>query len=213
MAVKCIVANQLISAVARTEAMDLRLTKKTESCFCRNTKRACCPLLRWFAFLSAHLFDASAGCRLLLHQNIVAQQRMLNRWKLLQSPSSSESCWKKVIQFFFSFISLRSAESVSKRKNSSIAYILLSLAALKEEWWSPLEFFQTPKSKWWCVCPARCFGRFLHFSCTSSLIPFILKRNDPAWRPDFPQLLSRLPVLPLWLLRSPPPRGRAFLHV
>lgn len=114
---------------------------------------------------------------------------------------------------FFLFLSLRSAESVSKRKNSSIAYILLSLAALKEEWWSPLEFFQTPKSKWWCVCPARCFGRFLHFSCTFSLIPFRLKRNDPAWRPDFPQLLSRLPVLPLWLLRSPPPRGRAFLHV
>lgn len=115
---------------------------------------------------------------------------------------------------FFSLLYLWEVQRVCQSERIQVLHTYFFLWQLWKKSDDPRwEFFQTPKSKWWCVCPAQCFGRFLHFSCTFSLIPFRLKRNDPAWRPDFPQLLSRLPVLPLWLLRSPPPRGRAFLHV
>lgn len=112
---------------------------------------------------------------------------------------------------FFYFLSQKCAER-AKAKIIQVLYIRFPLAALKEDWWSPSEFSQRPKSKWWCVCPPQCCGRLWHSSCTFSLIPFRLKRKELAWRPGFLQPLSFV-LFPLWLLPFPLAWGAAFLHV
>lgn len=113
----------------RAETLWIYVHKNRGEAVWRNTKRACCPFQRRSAFYRLRVAHWCIGWL----QTPPAQEHCCTARnaeqikKLLQSPSSPESSWKKVIQVWRACLG----------KIIQVLYMRFSLAALKAEWRSP----------------------------------------------------------------------------